>query len=305
MISLFYIIFATTMMSSVQMVHSYAPNPRAVHPNGKIPSTREALRKIPSVQKELFKTVPPIILIDGNNIRNSFGFQSVGALDLTEMLSSWSVDGSSRQSEGEKEEEQDESTLSEIKKPAIICVWDGGTKRSSYWTNSRDPYLSVFSGTEGNADDIIVQCCAYLSSHKATANRPIVVFTSDANLGNRCKMQAMDEGTTKVNCQIYHSIYLCLLLGGGDHTISSRNDEFSADWERQERRTSVDELENFFCDENHVSDIISSAKNDENDDEFNGDKVLKSVNKWINNGMNGIAIGRVTNGGSVLFKVSN
>ena len=100
-------------------------------------------------------------------------------------------------------------------------------------------------------------------------------------------------------------IILCLLLGGGDHTISSRNDEFSADWERQERRTSVDELENFFCDENHVSDIISSAKNDENDDEFNGDKVLKSVNKWINNGMNGIAIGRVTNGGSVLFKVSN
>lgn len=301
MILSFYVIFATTKMS-LQMVHSYAPNPRAVHPNGRIPSTREALRKIPSVQKELFKTVPPVILIDGNNIRNSFGFQSVGALDLTEMLSLWSVDGSSRQLEEEEQEEKDESTLLEIKKPAIICIWDGGTKRSSYWTNSRDPYLSVFSGTQGNADDIIVQCCAYLSSHKATANRPIVVFTSDANLGNRCKMQAIEEGITEVTCQIYHSIYLCLVLGGGDHTISSRNDEFSTDWERQERRTSVDELEKFLCNKNNASDIISSA---ENDDEFNGDEVLKSVNKWINNGMNGIAIGRVTNGGSVLFKVGN
>jgi len=289
---------------SVQIVNSYAPNPRAVHPNGRIPSTREAVRKIPSVQKELCKTVPPVILIDGNNIRNSFGFQAVGALDLTEMLSLWSVDGSSRQSEEEEEEEeeQDKSTLSKLRKPAIICVWDGGTKRSSYWTNSRDPYLSVFSGSQGNADDIIVQCCAYLRSHETTVNRPIVIFTSDANLGNRCKMQAMEEGTTEATCQIYHSIYLCLALGGDDHTISSRRQEFSADWERQERRTSVDKLENFLCDKNHVSDIISSA---ENDDEFNGDKALKSVNKWINNGMNGIAIGRVTNGGSVLFKVGN
>ena len=72
-------------------VESYSPNPRAIHPNGKLPTIIQAKRKVQSVRQAIFQNysdaAPIIILVDGNNIRNSFGFQSMSAVQLTEKIS--------------------------------------------------------------------------------------------------------------------------------------------------------------------------------------------------------------------------
>ena len=288
---------------SIHVSLSYAPNPRAVHPSGRVPSGRETKRKLPSIQNELGKNDRPIILIDGNNIRNEFQSKSVSALNLMRFLSAWSLETNSRQLEEKTDEDGNKEPQESPRmatKPEIICVWDGGSKKSSHWMDAANSTLSVFSGTQGNADDILVQCCAYFNSReKLTAfDNQIVVFTSDANLANRCKMQLMEEGSrTLKTCQIYHSIYLVLLLGEANPSID--RDAFTPDWERQERRSSVDELEKYLCE---FSDSILSAENEVGCKEK---EMLNSVNGWINTGMNELVISRVTKGGSVLYRVND
>ena len=299
-------LFITTAIT-IQISRAYAPNPRAAHPSGKLPSTREMKQKLPSIQNELRNNGLPIILIDGNNIRNEFQLKSVSALDLMSMLSSWSLGTSSQRFEEKDDEHGKEQDEASSMKPEIICVWDGGSKISSRWMDTANSTLSVFSGMQGNADDVLVQCCAYLSSRERLAeckkgeiSNRIAVFTSDANLANRCKMQLMEEGTrTSKKCQIHHSVYLAMLLGE-ENQSTDRRAAFAPDWERQERRNSVDELEKYSCDPGHIPDSIPSADSKGKGKEVG---VLNHVNEWINTGMNDLVIGRVTNGGSVLYRV--
>jgi hypothetical protein len=284
-----YLYFALLLVNS-SIVESYSPNPRAVHPNGRLPTTRQAEGKLPSIRNALCKNGPPIILIDGNNIRNSFGFKAVSALDLTKKLSSrWLEDESDNGSDSE-EEEDDTGAFSSNSN--IICLWDGGSEVMSTWANST---LAVFSGPDGDADDLLVQCCALLSQERQS----IVVFSSDANLANRCKMQMMEESSSGIQFQIYHSKYLCLLLDGIDEQEdddSGRHD-FTPEWERQERRKSVEGLQLFLTD----FDCSRDARGTENS-LFKASPV-QEISKWIDNGMHGLKTGRVTKGGSVLYRI--
>lgn len=269
-------------------MESYSPNPRAFHPNGRLPTTRQAKGKLPSIRKALCKNGPPIILIDGNNIRNSFGFQAVSALDLTKKLSTRWLEDESDGTGGEEEEDTGASSSNSN----IICLWDGGSKVMSAWANST---LAVFSGPDGNADDLLVQCCAFLSQE----HQSIVVFSSDANLANRCKMQMMEESSSGIQFQIYHSIYLCLLLDGIDEQEDdySGQHDFTPDWERQERRKSVEGLQLFLTDFDCSRDVRVMES------PLYKAGPVQEINNWINNGMHGLKTGRVTQGGSVLYRI--
>ena len=262
-------------------VESYSPNPRAIHPNGKLPTIIQAKRKVQSVRQAIFQNysdaAPIIILVDGNNIRNSFGFQSMSAVQLTEKMSFWS------KTVGESHEMS-------MPKPQIVCVWDGGQTRTSQRALST---LAGYSGPDGNADDLIVQCCSFLSSQIRSSTsidherQTVVVFTSDANLANRCLLQSMEDESSNIDFQIYHSIHLCLLLED-EGAVSNGLDIFAPDWEREERRTSVTELQSFVenTKEHHV----------EEPQDF-----MVRIGKWINGGLEGLKIGRVTKGGSILY----
>jgi hypothetical protein len=243
-----------------------------------------------------------IILVDGNNIRNSFGFQTMSALQLTKKMSFGIKTGNNKVAS---------------KKPQIICVWDGGSKRSSQKAFST---LIGYSGPDGTgtstADDIIVQCCAFLSSSSQIQSMfhdniqdhhlTVVVFTSDANLANRCQLQLTLKGeqSPRIDYQIYHSIYLRLLLGDDDdddvdghdhdHVKDIGANRFTPDWEREERRQSVEELQDFVEQQN--TDVDVDVNND-NDQEY-----MNCIGDWINGGLKGLEIGRVTKGGSILYK---
>ena len=257
------------------------------------------------------------------------------------------------------------STLISTSMPQVICVWDGGDTRFSQQSNN---ILSVFSGTDGNADDLIVQCCSFLSSSSSSLlssstgssstrifqnnlnrnrgqdedshqnqNMNILVFTSDANLANRCKMQIMDgnrsaaatatAGVT-IDTKIYHSIYLHLLLdyckhesgdgnGNGDHVHDSNLNTFNPDWEREERRQSVKELQQCLLQNTsaHASESTSASesKSKSTSISFQEDEckhesmpmLMNCICEWINDGLEGIAIGRVTKGGSILYQVED
>ena len=65
------------------------------------------------IKQGIEKKINVICLVDGNNIRNSFGYENMSALQLTELLSSWTVGSSSN---GDN-----------IVRPLIICFWDGGS----------------------------------------------------------------------------------------------------------------------------------------------------------------------------------
>ena len=91
---------------------------------------------------------------------------------------------------------------------------------------------------------------------------------------------------------IFHSIYLCLLLGATDADLQERI--FAEEWERTERRSSVKDLQIQLGKENgcHVTDsreIMPIARDLE----------------WINNGQSELEIGRVTKGGSILYQIGN
>jgi hypothetical protein len=283
-----YIIYPIAIiLSSYLLLHAESYALKAIHPDGRLPSIIQAKRRTQSVCQAIFKskddgvTVPSdtIILVDGNNIRNAFGFQHMSALQLTIQMSSWS--------RGDTDTAVNEEHMHRTK-PQIICAWDGGKRRSSQKALST---LSAYSGPDGNADDLIVQCCSFLSSQSgAGANNEhltVVVFTSDANLANRCQMQFMMGDNSGIDYQIYHSIHLCLLLGDDG---SGNDPGFAPDWEREERRKSVDELQS------HL---------DEHDDHDIDDGVhleySNCIDNWINNGLKGCEVGRVTKGGSILY----
>eukprot|EP00978_Attheya_sp_CCMP212_P003824 scaffold8102_cov53-Attheya_sp.AAC.4 len=254
-------------------VKSYAPNPKAIHPDGRLPSIRQAKNKLSSVHHALDDQ---IILIDGNNIRNVFGYQEVSAVDLATKLSSWSpfdhdpTYNSSDRNSGVLEEDASSN---------VVCVWDGGSEVISSFENST---LQVFSGPDGNADDILVKCCAFLSK----VNHPIVVFTSDANLANRCQMQASRKHGHKVDFRVYHSVYLYLLLGGNDLDLGQDESKqtFAPDWERQERRRSVEDLQLL---------LLQESSRDECDRNTPSKScVMRDLNDWINGGMDSCKIGQ-------------
>jgi hypothetical protein len=324
---------------------AHVPNPRAVHPDGRPPTIAQAKKKVKVIEQNVFSlkaddedvvgagsgtgdadTGPVTFLVDGNNIRNSFGFEAVSALQLTKKLSSWS----------------------RTPQPQVICFWDGGSQKKS---NLAMSMLSVFSGPDDNADNLMVQCCSFLS-HQLPNNpsksslqtlssgdradddginihqrqkQTILVFTSDANLANRCKMQLLEESSANqprtksdIHCQIYHSICLKLLLEDQDGQESDESDSASPlgtsanaskrkrkridepDWQREERRSSVMELQSFLESDNLThrncdkDGIIQFSNNQE---------VLSNIFQWINNGFDGLGIGRVTKGGSVLYQI--
>lgn len=284
----------TTLLYFGHVVNSYSPNPRAIHPDGKLPSKIQAKRRLPMVLNEVSvfrkkgctSSRNNLILIDGNNIRNSFGYHQMSAMELTENLSTRFAAISS-------------SGNDDVKQPEIICVWDGGKTRSSQEAPfaSSTPLLIGFSGPHGNADDLIVQCCSFVSSSPSLAidHCKVVIFTSDANLANRCKLQFMEEGTScpiKIDLKIYHSIYLCLLLTNNknDFTISHGSDVFVPDWERDERRRNVSELESFLeqTTQQHINNEIEHS-------------IIQKISEWINGGLKDINVGRVTKGGSILY----
>mmetsp|Transcript_12502 Transcript_12502/g.16444 ORF Transcript_12502/g.16444 Transcript_12502/m.16444 type:complete len:291 (-) Transcript_12502:44-916(-) len=271
-------------------VKSYAPNPKAIHPDGRLPSIRQAKNKVSFVHDAL---EDQIILIDGNNIRNVFGYQEVSAVDLATKLSNWSPfnhDPTTNTNNGRNSGmgEEDASTN-------VVCVWDGGSEVISSFANST---LEVFSGPDGNADDILVKCCAFLSEVNHTTG--IVVFTSDANLANRCQMQAFREHRHKVDFRVYHSVYLYLLLGGNndlDLGQDERRQTFAPDWERQERRRSVDDLQLLLLLQDKLRDECEPKP-------FSKDSIMGELNDWINNGgLDSCNIGRVTKGGSILYRI--
>jgi hypothetical protein len=283
------IVYYALFLVNSSVVESYSPNPRAVHPDGRLPTTGQAEGKLLSIRNALCKNGPPIILIDGNNIRNSFGFQAVSALGLTKKLSSrWLEDQSDA---GNDSEEEDDDTGASLSNSNIICLWDGGSEVMSAWANST---LAVFSGPDGNADDLLVQCCAFLSQELQN----IVAFSSDANLANRCKMQMTEESSSGIQFQIYHSIYLCLLLDGIDEQEDdSGQHDFTPDWERQERRKSVEGLQLFLTDFDCSRDVRVM------ENPLYKARPVQEINMWIDSGMHGLKTGRVTKGGSVLYRM--
>jgi len=314
----------------------YTPNPRAVHPDGRLPTITQAKKKVHNIRQKIFSPTSPskvdgedptlnidptIILVDGNNIRNSFGFQAVSALQLTKKLSCWSRTGGVSHGDshgvtgtgGSILEDNNNTPLSSTSTsstphphPQIICVWDGGSDVISQRAGISG--LTAFSGSVGNADDLIVQCCAFLSQPHICPprkKRTIVVFTSDANLANRCKLQLLGEGrlcSSRIDCQFYHSIYLRLLLEDEDGTStgtcssnsssSSSLDTFAPDWEREERRNSVQKLQSFL-------ESVQEVRVDDNHEPMN------CICEWINNGLGGLEIGRVTKGGSILYQMKD
>ena len=188
----------------------------------------------------------------------------------------------------------------------VICAWDGGSKVISLWANST---LTILSGQDGNADDILVQCCAFLSKRlKDEQNRRnIVIFSSDANLANRCKMQMMDERSHPSGSsrnlmsaplvKIYHSVYLCLMLHEDESNFGQH--DLDTDWDREERRRSVMELEL----------LLRGESGDNVQQEYESHEIeatlAHSVQNWINNDMPGLVTGRVTKGGSVLYQMEH
>ena len=238
--------------------------------------------------------------MDGNNIRNSFGFEHMSAIQLTKKMSSWST-GLFR--EGTSAEDTD----TDGNHPQVICVWDGGTKPSSQKALSSTS-LAVYSGPDGNADDIIVQCCSYISSHQYRdehdPNMTVVVFTSDANLANRCKMQLNSMGGNQqfidIDYQIYHSIHWCLLLGNGhdNNAVNVDNHGITPDWDRRERRESVNELQLYL---NHVEQQVLDEEGDQVNYQDGIAFDIHRINSWINGGLKGSKVGRVTKGGSILY----
>ena len=287
----------------VVVVESYTLNPKAIHPNGRMPTSIAKAKKMTSfIKQEIEKNINDetiIFLVDGNNIRNSFGYENMSALQLTELLSSWAIHSSS----------------GDDIRPQIVVFWDGGTicKSQKVLSSTSTQQLAVYSGPDSNADDIMVQCCAYITSQgssidvindrddeeQCTKKPNIVVFTSDANLANRCSMQLeMGNGdpssSEKTKHQIYHSIHLCLLLlKGDDNHVLNTNDQL-APWEQSERRSSVDELQTY---------LDSSSEKLGVEDGYNNLSCIGSIHDWINNGLNGIEIGRVTKGGSILYDI--
>jgi len=88
----------------------------------------------------------------------------------------------------------------------------------------------------------------------------------------------------KTAYQIYHSIHLCLLLLKGDNNevvlLMNTNDQLAPDWERSERRSSVDELETY---------LDSIQENSREEDRYNNLSFIGSIHEWINNGLKGIS----------------
>jgi len=279
------------------VVESYTLNPKAIHPNGRIPtSIAKAKRMTSFIKQEIEKNINDesiICLVDGNNIRNSFGYENMSALQLTELMSSWTVNSSG---------------CDDIR-PQIVVFWDGGIKCTSQKVLSTSTFtkqLAVYSGPD-SADDIMVKCCAYITSkgsciddEQCTDKTNVLVFTSDTNLANRCSIQ-LDMGNRdadsaeKMKHQIYHSIHLCLLLlKGDDNEVRMNTNDQLAPWERSERRSSVDELETYLDSEQEKSRV---------DEGHNDQSRIGSIHEWINDGLSGIQIGRVTKGGSILYEI--
>jgi hypothetical protein len=125
------------------------------------------------------------------------------------------------------------------------------------------PTLALFSGPEANADDVMVQTCAFLSKY-AHESFEVDAFTSDANLANRCKEMHVKSS------HIFHSIYLCLLLGATDADLQERI--FEEEWERSERRRSVEELQIRLGKENQFHDA----------DARDALPITRDVYEWIN-----------------------
>lgn len=310
-------------------VQSYALNPRAMHPNGKVPSIAKTRSNLSTIHHDIFgndaKTKHTIILVDGNNIRNSFGHDNVSALQLTEKMSVWIEDTAAYENCNSIDTDDSDRCVDTVvmDTPQIVCIWDGGTQCTSQVVSSTSTHqnqLAVYSGPDGNADDLIVKCCAFLSSTKIQLQHSdmltnVFVFTSDSNLANRCQMQlqmgqdkyAAIQSSGIIQYSIYHSICLCLLLDESDYTDSRSGSDLNVyghrgyspsmnDWERTERRMSVDELQT------HLDRMSSSAQHDEISREEKDEKCIGAIHRWINDGLHGVQIGRVTKGGSILYE---
>ena len=168
-----------------------------MHPNGKVPSIAKARSNLSAIHHDIFdsdaKTKHTIILVDGNNIRNSFGHDNVSALQLTENMSIW-IEDTAAYENCNSIDTGDSDGYVYMDTPQIVCIWDGGTKCTSQIVSSTSTHqnqLAVYSGPNGNADDLIVKCCAFLSSSTKIQQQHsdmltnVFVFTSDSNLANR------------------------------------------------------------------------------------------------------------------------
>lgn len=347
------IILFTVISLSAQF---FALNPKAFHPNGRQPtSIRKAKQKLPKILEEVADLwtyddinseysqeayAPPhlFVLIDGNNVRNSYGYTKMSATDLTKKLVSTNLEPVIKNISTNEKQKRKHHPSPHFN---IICVWDGSenhTSSSLVWNDfispSEDimnttillrdhPMLTVCSASESTADDVIVKLCTFLSSTFSpisTYNKnlqkferpPILIFTSDANLMNRCVMQLNDEAENTIHQKkskdlFYHSIYLRLLLESHNdreediEKVTEENQIFTPDWERQERRDSVVSLlqEISLVNEKYKTGLnITSFHSD-----ISSEGIMENISQWINSGMRIIEIGRVTKGGSILYKM--
>ena len=76
---------------------------------------------------------------------------------------------------------------------------------------------------------------------------------------------------------------------------SITNDQLAPDWDRSERRRSVDDLQTYL-DNSHDKPRVDDGL-------YNTLRCIGSIHEWINRGLSGIEIGRVTKGGSILYEI--
>lgn len=263
-------------------------NPRHPHPQGspptaKTPKTLTTLSKIRECLGEA-----PHVLVDGNNVRGAVGSPHLS--DATAMTGAISdVTSKCYRRHGL-------SISKPLPPPLTAVVWDGGkggTPSAKALIGNDRNAAAVFSGENSNADDVVVQLCAYLDEDDDTPT--VVVFTSDVNLAGRCELQSARRGV-----RVFHSVYLVWLLeeeaedGGMERGDSGRMkwSHLEPDWEREERRESVLRLQ---------SSVLVRSCGEGDDEEAGGRFGVGRLVCWFDEACPGVQIGRVTKGGSILY----
>ena len=134
--------------------------------------------------------------------------------------------------------------------------------------------LAVFSGMEISAEDLVVQCCAFLCNWYG---RDMVVLMSGAELGSRCRLQTGGGlGGEVVPSEV--SVSVIGSNGGFGSKYVGGGGGGGGEESMEELRPRVVERE------------------EEDKEEVDG-QVTEDLNKWIDPGRPGLEIGRVTKGG--------
>ena len=85
------------------------------------------------------------------------------------------------------------------------------------------------------------------------------------------------------------------LVDGDDDEVRMNTNDQLTPWERSERRSSVDELQTYLDSTQEKSRVDNGG--------YNNLSCIGNIHEWINNGLSGVEIGRVTKGGSILYEI--